>query len=147
MYCYILYVRDLRDYSCTEAFARVSKMGMHGILPFRSAVNGPLRTFYETISEENRTVVSQTDSTSIFPQRFKKKPNKKKPKAKQDEWFFKREPFLLLSAMSRQSLWVCWSRGINAGSTHGRVQKQEPSRSYRGAGEWPVMFLFTSYVL
>lgn len=77
------------EYSCTEAFARVSKKGMHVVLAAPSAPNSPPRAFYETISEGNRTVVSQTDSTSIFPQRLKKRGGE--GKAKQDEWFFKRE--------------------------------------------------------
>lgn len=84
--------------SCSEAFARVSKKGMQVILPIPSAPNGLLRAHYENISEVNRTVVPQTDSKSIFPQKFKKNPSKqasKQPanqeKTKQDEWFFKRE--------------------------------------------------------
>lgn len=88
LYNVYLYVRDLRECSCTEAFARVSKKGTHVILPAHGAPNSPLRTFYETISEGNRTVVSQTDSTSIFPQRLKKQKTTKK-KAKQDKLFIK----------------------------------------------------------
>lgn len=135
-------LRDLREYSRTETFARVSKKGTHASLPAHGAPNRPLRTFYETISEGNRTVVSQTDSASIFPQRLKQK-----KRAKQDEWFFKSEPFLHLGATRRQNLWVCWSWGINAGSTHGQLQQRELSRSYWGAGGWMVMFLFTSCAL
>lgn len=48
------------------------------ILPAHSVPSSSLRNSHETISEGNRTVVSQTDSTHIFPQRFfsKKKKNK-----------------------------------------------------------------------
>lgn len=81
----------LIESSCTEAFARVSKKGIHVILPISSAPNGLLRAFYETISEVNRITVPQTDSKIISSERFKKtQPNNQK-KVKEDEWFFKRE--------------------------------------------------------
>lgn len=127
----------LTDSSYTEAFARVSKKGMHVILPIPSTPNGLLRAYYE-ISEGNRTVVPQTDSTSIFPQRFKKTQANKQPsnqltKKRQNRMSgSSREsnPFLHLSATSSQNLQVHSSRGINTGSMHGKLQWWELSHCY-----------------
>lgn len=92
----------------TEAFARVSKKGMHAILPIPSAPNGHLRAYNETISELNRTVIPQTDSKSIFPQRFKKTQARKQAsnQKRQNGMTSSREnkPFLHFSATSSQNL-------------------------------------------